>query len=240
MAEIKAEDILNMISALQRLEIGDLDRLVRIRNKVLDGDLHPDDIDYVYNEFGRIQNLRRDDMKLSSKKSSHLWYLLPIFLSVFGGLVAYMFLRRADSAKAKKTLLLGSATFTMFLIFIAIGVMYDTDDSLNYTMGPDCLECEEQKVDPLSNVTLDRAVEDTILEDNLDQVSKNENELSAENIVKNDVGHLTNKDTKDVVEPIRQHETHTISYDDIPSYANSDLAITALEQAMACLGVFKC
>lgn len=43
----------------------------------------------------------------SVKKPSRLWYLLPIFLSVIGGLIGYAVLRKRDNKFAKKLLIVG-------------------------------------------------------------------------------------------------------------------------------------
>ena len=53
--------------------------------------------------------------------SSRLWYLLPIFLSIVGGLISYRFLRKKDPSRARKTLVLGTALFTFFVLLLAIG-----------------------------------------------------------------------------------------------------------------------
>ena len=123
----KSDDILNMIKALERLEMGDLARLVRIRNRILYGDVNPDDIDYVYDTFGRVGELKQFDASVSKKRSSRAWYLLPLFLSLLGGLIAYAGLRHVDPNLARNTLLLGIVTFVVFVGLVAVGAMYDTD-----------------------------------------------------------------------------------------------------------------
>src|SRR5829696_4575118 len=40
-------------------------------------------------------------------KRSRLWYLLPIFLGIIGGVAAYFYLRASDPTLAKSTLWLG-------------------------------------------------------------------------------------------------------------------------------------
>ena len=52
------------------------------------------------------------------KKRSNFWYLLPIFLGIIGGIIAYFALRRDDREKAKKCLYLG-------LILLAVGIILD-------------------------------------------------------------------------------------------------------------------
>ena len=51
-------------------------------------------------------------------KRSNWWYLLPIFLGIIGGIIAYFALRRDDREKAKKCMYLG-------LILLAVGIILD-------------------------------------------------------------------------------------------------------------------
>ena len=52
------------------------------------------------------------------RKRSNWWYLLPIFLGVMGGIIAYFALRRDDREKAKKCMYLG-------LILLAVGILLE-------------------------------------------------------------------------------------------------------------------
>ncbi len=52
------------------------------------------------------------------KPRSNWWFLLPIFLGLIGGVIAYFVLRHDDPKKAKNCLYLGIALF-------AIGIMID-------------------------------------------------------------------------------------------------------------------
>ncbi len=52
------------------------------------------------------------------RKRSNFWYLLPIFLGVIGGIIAYFALRRDDREKAKKCMYLG-------LILLAVGFLLE-------------------------------------------------------------------------------------------------------------------
>ncbi len=51
------------------------------------------------------------------KPRSNVWFLLPIFLGIIGGLVAYFIIRKDDPRKAKQCLILG-----IILALIGIGL----------------------------------------------------------------------------------------------------------------------
>ena len=53
---------------------------------------------------------------------SNWWYLLPIFFSLIGGIIAYFAIRHDDQRKAKKCLYLG-IILTMISIIINIGLV---------------------------------------------------------------------------------------------------------------------
>ena len=59
--------------------------------------------------------------KTSMKKRSPLWYELPILLSIIGGVIAYIKIRKDDPKKAKRCLVLG----IIFAIPIFIGFGLD-------------------------------------------------------------------------------------------------------------------
>ena len=52
------------------------------------------------------------------KQRSNWWYLVPIFLGIIGGIIAYFALRNDDRQKAKKCLYIG-------LVLFAIGIIID-------------------------------------------------------------------------------------------------------------------
>ena len=52
------------------------------------------------------------------KPRSNWWYLLPIFLGIIGGIIAYFAIRKDDLPKAKKCIYLG-------LILLAVGIIID-------------------------------------------------------------------------------------------------------------------
>ena len=56
-------------------------------------------------------------MNWPERPRSNWWYLLPIFLGIIGGIIAYFALRKDDRQKAKKCLYLG-------LILGAIGIFF--------------------------------------------------------------------------------------------------------------------
>ncbi len=57
-------------------------------------------------------------MSYSERPRSNLWFLLPIFFGVIGGIIAFFILRHDDSRKAKNCLYLG-------LGFMVIGIIFN-------------------------------------------------------------------------------------------------------------------
>ena len=55
----------------------------------------------------------------SGRTRSRWWYLLPIFLDIVGGVIAYFVLRADDPAKARNCLLLGTTLFAMHVAAFA-------------------------------------------------------------------------------------------------------------------------
>lgn len=209
----KTGDILDRISALQRLELGDLDRLVRIRNRILDNDVRQDDIDYVYGVFGQVRDMKRSAAPppppSSGRRSSRAWYLLPIFLSVVGGAIAYLGLRRKDPVRARNTLLLGSATFAMFVAIVAAGNMPDPNTVDHFPPSvPD-------RPVPAGNDHTDIGLDSPLGSTMTDAIQEGKPSIAPE-----------------AATVLRERETHTVSYADIPSYADPNLAVPALEQAL--------
>ena len=60
------------------------------------------------------------------KERSNCWYLVPIFLGLIGGIVAYFALRNDDRRKAKNCLflgiILGVIGITVNLLFLTSGI----------------------------------------------------------------------------------------------------------------------
>ena len=61
-------------------------------------------------------------MSTETKRRSGAWYLLPIFFSLLGGIIAYFVIKEDDPKKAKNCLYLGIAlTVIPLVILIALG-----------------------------------------------------------------------------------------------------------------------
>lgn len=60
------------------------------------------------------------------KRRSSLWFLLPIFFNVIGGVIAYFIIKDDDPRKAKNCLLLGiiltAISVAIFIVPIWIGI----------------------------------------------------------------------------------------------------------------------
>lgn len=57
-----------------------------------------------------------------NQRRSRAWYLLPIFLGIVGGVIAYFVLRQDDNQLAKNCLYLGTA---LTVIHIALTLILD-------------------------------------------------------------------------------------------------------------------
>jgi hypothetical protein len=60
------------------------------------------------------------------QKSSRLWYLVPIFLGIIGGLIAYLILKKEDTKLAKRCLIVGIIITIIPLITGSGVVLYGT------------------------------------------------------------------------------------------------------------------
>ena len=65
------------------------------------------------------------------RKRSNLWFLLPIFFNVIGGVIAYFIIKDDDPRKAKNCLwlciILTAISFAIFMIPILIGISLTPD-----------------------------------------------------------------------------------------------------------------
>jgi ABC-type spermidine/putrescine transport system permease subunit II len=57
---------------------------------------------------------------VSHKRRSGFWFLLPIFFSIIGGIIAYFAIRDDDPKRAKSCLLLGIILFAIPLITMGV------------------------------------------------------------------------------------------------------------------------
>lgn len=64
-----------------------------------------------------------DEMGIGQRKRSNWWFLLPIFLQVVGGLIAYFVIRGEDPRKARNCLYLGIA---LTVANIAVGLIAES------------------------------------------------------------------------------------------------------------------
>ena len=72
-------------------------------------------------------------------KRSGLWYLLPIFLGVIGGVIAYFVIRTDDPKKAKNCLLIGIVLTGLWLFFLYLFLTYGfAGDSPDYKISSFC------------------------------------------------------------------------------------------------------
>ena len=61
-------------------------------------------------------------MSLPGRARSEWWYLLPLFLNIIGGVIAYYAVRKDDPKLAKKCIIAGLIVFAIiFLLPFSIG-----------------------------------------------------------------------------------------------------------------------
>ena len=59
------------------------------------------------------------------QRASAAWYLLPIFMSIVGGIISYAALRHRDPSRARRTLAVGAVLFVMLAAAVAAVVVHD-------------------------------------------------------------------------------------------------------------------
>ena len=57
-------------------------------------------------------------MTYSETPRSSMWYLLPIFVGMIGGIIAYLIIRKDDPRKAKNCIYIG-------MVMMAIGIIFN-------------------------------------------------------------------------------------------------------------------
>lgn len=81
------------------------------------------------------------------QSSSKAWYLLPIFLSIIGGLVSFAVLRKRDPPLARNTLVLGIILFGLLIAIIAAGSYVESSVSTP-DLAPDISVFDPRLEDP--------------------------------------------------------------------------------------------
>ena len=56
-------------------------------------------------------------MTYSETSRSSMWYLLPIFVGMIGGIIAYLIIRKDDPRKAKNCIYIGMVMMIIGIIF---------------------------------------------------------------------------------------------------------------------------
>lgn len=221
----KTNDLLNKINALQRLELGDLDRLVIIRNRILNNNIRQDDVNYVDSLFVQIRYMKKIEA-LPDNSSSRIWYMLPLLLSIVGGVVAYICLHRRDPTRARKTLLLGSATFAIFVAVMSASILSDHADvvDVNNLTGTADSAVSKNKIQkdvyPQDRILVDIKTSDGYVDESVKYDAMGNGK------------HSNNNNDGAIGISVPKHNIHTISYDDVPEYVDPNVVILALEQAL--------
>ena len=148
------------VEALLRLNIGDTGRLNHIKSKLESGSgLYKSDREYLERLKGRLVAVgappaptpeedekpetpeqepqadafqsRTTVITTEAPQSSAAWYLLPIFLGIIGGVIAYYGVRGADPHKAKRCLIIGLiVTAVPFVVWCGAYAYYYVEASV--------------------------------------------------------------------------------------------------------------
>ena len=72
-------------------------------------------------------------MSYPQKSRSNAWYLLPIFVGMIGGIIAYLVIRKDDPHKAKNCIYIGIVMIVIGIIFniMLLGVDVITNPGFN-------------------------------------------------------------------------------------------------------------
>jgi cytochrome bd-type quinol oxidase subunit 1 len=75
-------------------------------------------------------------MSYPQKSRSNAWYLLPIFVGMIGGIIAYLVIRKDDPHKAKNCIYIGIVMMVIGIIFniMLLGVDVVTNPGFNVNL----------------------------------------------------------------------------------------------------------
>ena len=75
-------------------------------------------------------------MSYPQKSRSNAWYLLPIFVGMIGGIIAYLIIRKDDPHKAKNCIYIGIAMMAIGIILniLLLGVDVVTNPGFNVNL----------------------------------------------------------------------------------------------------------
>ena len=75
-------------------------------------------------------------MSYPQKSRSNAWYLLPIFVGMIGGIIAYLVIRKDDPHKAKNCIYIGIIMMIIGIIFniMLLGVDVVTNPGFNVNL----------------------------------------------------------------------------------------------------------
>ena len=75
-------------------------------------------------------------MSHPQKSRSSMWYLLPIFIGMIGGIIGYLIIRKDDPQKAKNCIYIGIVMMVIGVIFniLLLGTDVGTNPGFNVNM----------------------------------------------------------------------------------------------------------
>ncbi|HJH27708.1 MAG TPA: hypothetical protein C5S37_13320 [Methanophagales archaeon] len=81
------------------------------------------------------------------RKTSIIWYLFPLLLGIFGGIIGYLLLKDRDQKTAKNVLYVGIGTLVFgFIILAAIPTPPSSDITPTVTPSPEITPIIAQKI----------------------------------------------------------------------------------------------
>lgn len=124
---LRLDHILSSIKAGKKIYSSDQRYLEAMISKNITNESAPTLIEEVR---GINKSVEKELEKTLQIKTSPLWYYLPLFFNIVGGMISYFILRKTDLEKAKKCFIFG---LVLFLIPITVFVVLNFVPGMQYS-----------------------------------------------------------------------------------------------------------